>query len=173
MRQTNKLRTEREGAQTIRDTQLGLGAGRRPKRKVDARGKACARAASWFNRIGPAKRELPYLIFGGEFTQRNSGSLICHSGVYAIDLDKLARREATQMIQRALADPYCLAAIETVRFGVRLLFRTPPLSADLTERVSLTLFNIRRVRSDFEIVIRSASAIFLPHDICHPDVIPE
>ena len=40
-----------------------------------------------------AKNELPCILFAGEFTERNSSSLVKHSGLMVVDFDKYPTEE--------------------------------------------------------------------------------
>lgn len=49
------------------------------------------------NKKAALKRQLPCIIFAGEFSERNSNSLIKHSGLMVLDFDKYPDTETMQM----------------------------------------------------------------------------
>lgn len=78
-----------------------------------------------------AKAGLPYTLWGGEFSRRDSRHLLRHSGIVGIDLDALAAPETRRVMHTALDDPHCLAAYRSASgLGVRLLVRVQPTDAE-------------------------------------------
>jgi hypothetical protein len=77
-----------------------------------------------------AKTQLPFVVWAGEFSRRDSNSLLRHSGLVGVDLDGLDARSTRNVMHVALDDPHCAAAFRSARGeGVRLLIRVPPASA--------------------------------------------
>lgn len=76
------------------------------------------------------KKKLPYVTFAGEFNCRNGRNLIRHAGQLGIDLDDLEIDMAHQVKHIAVDDPHCIAAFFSASgTGIRLLIRTPPVTA--------------------------------------------
>jgi hypothetical protein len=73
-----------------------------------------------------AKSDLPYALWSGRFSRRNSDSLIEHSGLIGVDLDSLDADRTRRVMHTAMDDPFCAAAFRSARGeGVRLIFRGP------------------------------------------------
>lgn len=80
-----------------------------------------------------AKKALPFATLSGEFRQRSKAGLVKHSGIIAVDIDKLSPAKRAKVFQRTVADHYCLAAFHSVSGrGMWLLFHIDPLAGPPT-----------------------------------------
>jgi hypothetical protein len=73
-----------------------------------------------------AKTDLPYALWSGQFSRRDSSALVKHSGLIGVDLDHLDTDATRTVMHAAMDDPFCAAAFRSARGeGVRLIFRGP------------------------------------------------
>ena len=78
-----------------------------------------------------AKKNLPAIVFAGEFTERNKKGLVKHSGLMVLDFDKFANDELLNEALTKLTDlPITIAAfISPSGDGIKAIIRLPETDA--------------------------------------------